>query len=295
MKLVKCVKKGSELKVEVLEGKGNVQFPKDIREDGKVFAVENLEKQGNFWKAKGSIFELIPVGTKSKKSGTKKIMEIYSDEERAGETDFFFEGNILIGIIDGNDGNYRSEYMNCLFEHFGVEVKHIKKLSKEQESVFVKYCNEYNIGLSDDETSEEDSEDQDNNEEDEDNQIVEKSNAKLDYIEFIESNDHEGETWSFFVKKDTKHAKELLEAVKRYKVLDEEDSNMGEYDFKMVSAQTVKTLMERDSDTGYMDRFNLVKSIIHPSKTDKKFKNFNDLKTLDDFADYMYKARPFSC
>ena len=61
-----------------------------------------------------------------------KILSIYSDESIIGEAEAFFENDKLITIIDGNDGNYRDEYMNCLFTHFNITVKRIKKLNKKQ-------------------------------------------------------------------------------------------------------------------------------------------------------------------
>lgn len=74
----------------------------------------------------------------------KKCMQIYYPQ--IGETDFFFDGDEIITSIDGNDGNYRAEYMNCLFEHFGIQVKVIKTLNSKQKEAFDAYSKEYDLG-----------------------------------------------------------------------------------------------------------------------------------------------------
>ncbi len=59
-----------------------------------------------------------------------KVLSIYSNTDMIG--DAFFNGDELITIIDGNDGCYRSEYMDCLFKSFGIKVKFLKKLNTKQ-------------------------------------------------------------------------------------------------------------------------------------------------------------------
>lgn len=66
-----------------------------------------------------------------------KTLYTYYDEKLLGEAQAFFNGDKLITIIDGNDGNYRSSYMNCLFESFGVKVVSLKKLNAKQKKVLV--------------------------------------------------------------------------------------------------------------------------------------------------------------
>jgi hypothetical protein len=320
MKIVKCVKKGSELKVVVLGEEGNVQFPKDIREEGKLFAVENLERSGNFWKAKGEIYELLPVGKKeqgTKSSKTNKVLEIYSDESRAGETDFFFDGNQIIANIHGNDGNFRPEYFNCLFEHFDIQVKTIKKLTPEQDAAFVSYCKKNDIELSDFENNESSENDEDESDEpakskttkntsstakrDEARRNTEQALAALNplepkeqiedlnvYWEVTENNDHEGESWSFFVKKDLPFASDIVALIKRYEF---EEDGTDAYSYNSISTKKVKILMERKSKTTYMDEFNLVNEILHPSKAlhNKKIKKFSDLN-VEQIYEYLYKG-----
>lgn len=87
---------------------------------------------------------------------TKRRMEIYYPEI-GGEPAFFFDGDKIITSIDGNDGNYRTEYMDCLFEHFGVEVEITKTLSPKQKKAFDTYCKEYHMGY--DEEGDEDADD----------------------------------------------------------------------------------------------------------------------------------------
>lgn len=76
----------------------------------------------------------------------KKVMTIYHNQDKYGETEFFLDQNKVITAIDGNDGNYRDEYMNCLFTNFGIEVERAKKLTKEQQKSIKDYAEEYNIG-----------------------------------------------------------------------------------------------------------------------------------------------------
>lgn len=59
-------------------------------------------------------------------------MLFFRDEQVIGESVAFFKGDKLITVIHGNDGDYRSEYMDCLFEAFGVEVVQLKKLNAKQ-------------------------------------------------------------------------------------------------------------------------------------------------------------------
>jgi hypothetical protein len=61
-----------------------------------------------------------------------KTLSIFGDYKYMGESEAFFNGNKLITVIDGNDGNYRDEYMNCLFTSFGIKVKRLDKLNKTQ-------------------------------------------------------------------------------------------------------------------------------------------------------------------
>ena len=74
-----------------------------------------------------------------------KSISTYYDEERAGEVEFFFNDDVLITVIDGNDGNYRPEYMNCLFEHFGIKVSRIQSLTPLQDKAIADYCE--SVGL----------------------------------------------------------------------------------------------------------------------------------------------------
>lgn len=147
MKIVRCVKVKSEIKVSVDGEDGFVQFPKDIRIEGKVFAVEDLVWKGKFWTVTGEIFDLTPLNKKSstpsKHSSNKKKMFYYYDD-RVGETQFFFDGDEVIHDMSLNDGDYRHEYMRSLFEHYGVKVEYLKKLSPAQEKSFVAYCNKHN-------------------------------------------------------------------------------------------------------------------------------------------------------
>jgi hypothetical protein len=196
MKIVKCVKKGSEIKVAVVGEEGFVQFPKDIRVEGKMFAVEELEKKGSFWKAKGAIYELVPVGSPSK--------------------------------------------------------------SKTQP--------------------------------------VQAKESKNDYYEFVETNDHEGEEWSFFIKKDLPLVKEFLEAVASFKKLTEYGDSYDPDSFKLnksISKEKIEVLMKRKSKSTYMNDYNLVKKILHPKAVDEKYKSFSDLKTVEDLSDYFYKGGCF--
>ncbi len=62
----------------------------------------------------------------------KNKLFIFSDYELLGETEAFFNGNECITVIHGNDGCYRDEYMNCLFESFDIKPKRINKLNKKQ-------------------------------------------------------------------------------------------------------------------------------------------------------------------
>lgn len=61
-----------------------------------------------------------------------KTLGIYFNINKLGDAQAFFDGDELITVIDGNDGQYRDEYMNCLFENFGIKVLHLKKLNKKQ-------------------------------------------------------------------------------------------------------------------------------------------------------------------
>lgn len=182
MKLVKCIKKGSDLKVIVVddEESGFVQFPKDIREENKIFAVDGLVKIKNYWKTTGNIYELTEISSSSNKN------------------------------------------------------------LKEQE-----------------------------------------------YIEVIETNDNEGEQWSFFIKKDDKNVPFLLKLIDKYKELDED--TMGEFDYRDISSKDMNILLKRKSKTTYMDEFNLVKEI---DFTDVE-KNINNYSSCDDILEVLYKGRIF--
>jgi hypothetical protein len=81
-----------------------------------------------------------------------KTMHVYYREDMSAE--FFFEGDQVITGISGDDGNYRGEYMDCLLNHFGVEVKHLKKLSKKQQAAFDKFCDEQGFESYEDEVNE---------------------------------------------------------------------------------------------------------------------------------------------
>lgn len=73
----------------------------------------------------------------------KQVMGTYCDDEKYGEVKFFFNGDKLITGINGNDGNYRHEYMNCLFNSFGIEVKSLTKLNKKQSQSLKEYAKKY--------------------------------------------------------------------------------------------------------------------------------------------------------
>jgi hypothetical protein len=78
---------------------------------------------------------------KPKYTKQQRVLSVYSKD--GVEADFFFEDDKIITLIDHNDGDYRDEYMNPLFEHFGVQVKRLKKLTKKQQAAFNKSCKEY--------------------------------------------------------------------------------------------------------------------------------------------------------
>lgn len=71
-----------------------------------------------------------------------KILNTYYNEKVAGEVEFFFDGDFVITAINGNDAQYRDEYMSCLFAHFDIKVVPLKKLSKEQKKFIKMYCEE---------------------------------------------------------------------------------------------------------------------------------------------------------
>jgi hypothetical protein len=58
-KLVKCISEGGRLRVKVIspgyDPEKNCQFPTFLREDGKVFMVDEIEDAGSFYRVKGSI------------------------------------------------------------------------------------------------------------------------------------------------------------------------------------------------------------------------------------------------
>lgn len=74
-------------------------------------------------------------------------MYIYENMDQTGETSFFFDEKKLITSIDGNDGNYRDEYMDCLFEHFGVQVERTETLNSSQNKEYLKYLKNNGIEI----------------------------------------------------------------------------------------------------------------------------------------------------
>lgn len=52
-------------------------------------------------------------------------------EEYACTTVFWDGDNNLITTIHENDGDWRTEYMNKIVNHFGIEVTRVKKLPAE--------------------------------------------------------------------------------------------------------------------------------------------------------------------
>jgi hypothetical protein len=62
-----------------------------------------------------------------------KKLEIYADDEKFGECDIFLYNNKVIGVVYGNDGDYREEYFNPIFKAVGINVvRRTKALTKKQ-------------------------------------------------------------------------------------------------------------------------------------------------------------------
>ncbi len=85
MELVQVVKENNKLRVRPIDPKKseyNVRFPKDLRKEGKIFAVDSLEWVHNCWTAKGDIIEVVKKQVKKVKPEipTWSIEVEYQDE-----------------------------------------------------------------------------------------------------------------------------------------------------------------------------------------------------------------------
>lgn len=106
MKILKCVKKGSDLKVQVVGEEGFVQFPKNLRSEGKLFAVDGLKKTATHWRVEGQIYEMTPVGDTSstKKSAStateEEFIEFTENNDNEGETWSFFAPVNIPGVTE---------------------------------------------------------------------------------------------------------------------------------------------------------------------------------------------------
>ena len=147
MRIVKCVKKGSELKVVPVDAEGNVQFPKDLRKEGKMFAVEGLTQSGSFWKVEGQIFELNLVGGKTKAKKKEDYIQFSEMNDNEGETwNFFIPINTpgvqnLMNIIDhlNNEG----EVGGSEYSYKKVSATTAKTLCEQEGST--EYMSEFNM------------------------------------------------------------------------------------------------------------------------------------------------------
>lgn len=99
MKIVKCVKIKSELRVMVEGETGFVKFPKALREEGKRFAVDSLKKNGTHWEVVGEIFELTPVIPK-KQLPEKTFVKFQEYNDHEGETWYFIAPKDMPGVSE---------------------------------------------------------------------------------------------------------------------------------------------------------------------------------------------------
>lgn len=65
---------------------------------------------------------MIATTNKSKNSSKNRTL-FFANDEYGNQTVFWDENNVLITTIHENDGSWREEYMNVLFEHFDIKVK----------------------------------------------------------------------------------------------------------------------------------------------------------------------------
>jgi hypothetical protein len=101
------------------------------KDDKKGCQISNNKGNINGWSKSvyGVVVEVI--GGKHKRKKVKKMANKKMFIVSVPNCDAFFDQDgIYIKSIHDNDGEYRSEYFNGLFEHFGIEVERFK-LSKE--------------------------------------------------------------------------------------------------------------------------------------------------------------------
>jgi hypothetical protein len=221
-----------------------------------------------------------------KKKAAKQILTIYEDEQRIGETAFFFKGNEIITNIDGNDGNYRDEYMNCLVESFGIEVKRVDKLSKEQEKVFVKHCSKYNIEIVEPEE--------------------EVTDKNYGFHCFQIDSPFGYQNQRFFVPKGLNYSEEFLKLYQKMeKQQRKEEGSSSLWYEKVLLEEGLDRIKPGDGNYvcsgGYLSEYNLVEEIIHPSEAckkiqerfGKKWEKFSDIKTMDDLYHYLNECKCF--
>lgn len=117
-----------------------------------------------------------------------------------------------------------------------------------------------------------------------------KEDLSESYIEFREANDHEGETWLFFVKKSNPQVQNLMALFDRYKNVNDD----GAFSYREISEKEVKTLCKREGSSGYFSEFNLVKEIKSPKEVDNSLpKSIDKITTYDQMLNYLYKAGCF--
>jgi hypothetical protein len=216
-------------------------------------------------------------------------LSIYENMDITGETTFFFNGDKLITGIDGNDGNYRSEYMDCLFESFGVKVNRVESLTSGQKKEYLAYCKRHGIKMPKKEKEE--------------------ATAKnFDYYSVILSHPFGYQDMEFFIKKDLPMAKEFIETYQ--KILNEKDQDLPDvmgirYHFEAEAVNQTKASVDNyKTCDGYLGYRNMVLGIIHPQfvvvdeyskKTYKlkKWMSFSDVAQYSNFYYYVKKAQCF--
>lgn len=116
-----------------------------------------------------------------------------------------------------------------------------------------------------------------------------KTKAPETYLQIAENNDHEGETWNYFLKNSDPKTQTVLQMVEKMK---ENEVESFEVVNKSVSEAEVKVLMKINSreNTTYKNEYNLVKGINEE----------NDLsgvlaQSASDIEEQLYKGKMFNC
>lgn len=77
--------------------------------------------------------------TKVTQSNNKKMLVYHNDESQ-----LYFDGDVCVGAVSGNDGDWRHEYFNPIVAKFGLVVEDIEELNEAQlKSAKSKFSNHF--------------------------------------------------------------------------------------------------------------------------------------------------------